>query len=223
MGTISPVMPGSEDCIGKALALRTLEIPVGDWITNGCQRELSRLSPDAIALLESNIVDEHKHDTALNLAHNAYRLTTAKMQSDASQITKEWIDHPDHPIVKAWVIENAVFFVLLPIFRLLGGSGLRLVSTDISNDESCHVATNRYIAAELGFTYSPSLDKLRKKTVNWAVENLDCEGRYGYADFWMKSSDDLLVKGVAPQLKDTAAYVMPAFFEHENSNLPMYA
>ena len=222
IGTPSPVAEGSEETIGKALALRSLEIPVGDWIYTTNKRESNRLTDDQLALLDSNIEDEYKHDEALNLAANAYKLTTPEMEKEAKIITDEWLEHGDHPLVKAWVIENSVFFVILPIFRMLGGAGLRLVSTDISNDESIHVATNRYLSKELGYTYSPSLDALRRKTVAWVVDSLDAPGKYGLGDFWLKSSDDLLLSGKAPQLADSKAYVMPAFFEHHNQNLPVY-
>lgn len=222
IGKVSPVAEGAEDTIGRALGLRVLEIPVGDWIYLAEKKETASLTPDQLILLDSNIQDEYKHDEALNMAARAYQLTAEGMQAEAEAIAKEWIDHPDHPLVKAWVIENSVFFVILPIFRMLGGAGLRLVSTDISNDESIHVATNRHIARQLGYSYSESLDKLRRKTVAWVVENLDAPGKYGLPDFWIKSSDDLLYQGKAEQLADTQAYVMPAFFEHHNQNLPVY-
>lgn len=222
VGKPSFVVEGSEETIGRAIALRTLEIPVGDWILLGCKREMSRLSDDAIKLMQSNIEDEFRHDEVLNIAHSVYQLTDKNMENEASIIAKEWIDHPDHPVVKAWVIENSVFFVILPILRKFGDAGLRLVSRDISNDENIHVSTNRQLATDLGYSYSKSLDNLRKRTVEWIVETLNSPGKFGFPDVWLKSSDTLLYQGVAPELSDTANYVMPAFFELDNRNLPSY-
>jgi hypothetical protein len=222
IGKSSSVMEGSEETIGRAIALRTLEIPVGDWILLGCKREMSRLPDDAIKLMQSNIEDEFRHDEVLNMAYSAYQLTDNTMESEAAIIAEEWIDHPDHPVVKAWVIENSVFFVILPILRKFGDAGLRLISRDISNDENIHVSTNRQIATDLGYSYSKSLDNLRKRTVEWVVETLNSPGKFGFPDVWLKSSDTLLYQGVAPELSDTANYVMPAFFELDNRNLPSY-
>ena len=41
--------------------------------------------------------------------------------------------------------------------------------------------------------------------------------------FWLDSSDRLMYEGKAPELADTQAARMPAFFEHSNVNLPQYA
>ena len=41
--------------------------------------------------------------------------------------------------------------------------------------------------------------------------------------FWTDSSDRLMYEGKAPELSDTRAARMPAFFEHSNVNLPQYA
>lgn len=221
-GSSDPVMPGSEQTIGRCLALRTLEIPVGEWIEEAKERELRRLPDSAIALLQSNIIDEHRHDEALNLAATANPLTNSSDDDEGHRIATEWINHPDHPIVKAGVIESSIFFVILPIFRMLGNPGLRVVSQDISTDEAIHVATNRYVAAQLGYTFSPSLNRLREETVNWLVETLDAPGKFGNKNLWIESSRSLLERGIAPNLTETKAFVMPAFFEHRNDNLPIY-
>ena len=41
--------------------------------------------------------------------------------------------------------------------------------------------------------------------------------------FRADSSDRLMYEGKAPELSDTKAARMPAFFEHANTNLPKYA
>jgi len=115
--------------------------------------------------------------------------------------------------------------VLLPFFRFNGDAGLRTVSADISRDEQVHVAANSLVCTELGLDWSPSLDKLRKATINWVLEPLGKNTSIKYLDkkFWLDSSDSLMYQGKAPELSDTRRARMPAFFEHANPNLPQYA
>lgn len=223
MGDKQPVMPGSKGTIGRCLALRVLEIPVGDWVLETEAKELDRIHPDAIALLESNAKDEHKHDQLLNMASATYQLTTDVMQQEADAIALEWLSHPDHPIVKAFVLENAIFFIILPILRRFGGQGLRNAAFDISSDESIHAPCNRQVAHELGYSFSPSLDELRDRTVRFLVSDLNAPGKLGLPQVWLDASENLLHKGFAPQLEETKAYIMPAFFESHAADLPQYS
>ena len=123
------------------------------------------------------------------------------------------------------VAERAIFFVLLPFNRFNGDAGLRTVSADISRDEQIHVATNSLVCSELGLTWSKSLDKLRKATIQWIMEPLgrNTEDKYLDRKFWTDSSDRLMYEGKAPELSQTKNARMPAFFEHANTNLPKYA
>jgi len=81
------------------------------------------------------------------------------------------------------------------------------------------------VCTELGLNWSPSLDKLRKATINWVLEPLGKNASNKYLDkkFWLDSSDSLMYQGKAPELSDTRRARMPAFFEHANPNLPQYA
>jgi hypothetical protein len=109
-------------------------------------------------------------------------------------------------------------------FRFNGDAGLRTVSADISRDEQVHVAANSLVCRELGLTPSPSLDKLRKATINWVMTPLKSStNKYLDKKFWLDSSDSLMYQGKAPELSDTKRARMPAFFEHANPNLPQYA
>jgi len=69
------------------------------------------------------------------------------------------------------------------------------------------------------------LDKLRKATINWILQPLgrNTDDKYLDRKFWADSSDRLMYEGKAPELSDTKAARMPAFFEHANTNLPKYA
>ena len=218
--TAGAVKEGSEETIFRALALRHMELPVGDFIKDALTHEVPELSRD---LLLSNIRDEENHDLALGYIANAYGVDE-KAEAEAMRLREAWVSHPDHTVLKAMVAERAIFFVLLPFFRFNGDAGMRTVSADISRDEQVHVATNSLVCRELGLTVSPSLDKLRKATINWVMQPLKrSENKYLDKQFWLDQSDSLMYAGKAEGLIETQRARMPAFFEHANPNLPQYA
>jgi hypothetical protein len=219
--TAGKLREGSEETIYRALAIRHMELPVGGFIGEALNREVPSHSRE---LLESNVTDEENHDLALGYIANALG-TDPKSEAEALKLREAWTSHPDHTILKALVAERAVFFVLLPFFRFNGDAGLRTVSADISRDEQIHVAANSLVCRELGLSPSPSLDKLRKATINWVMEPLGINTTDRYLDkkFWLDSSDRLMYEGKAPELSETQRARMPSFFEHSNVNLPQYA
>ena len=211
---------GAEETVLRALALRHMELPVGDFIRDGLATDVPELSRE---LLESNVKDEENHDLALGYIANAYGVDQ-KAEAEALRLRDAWTAHPDHTILKAMVAERAIFFVLLPFMRFNGDAGMRTVSADISRDEQIHVAANSLVCRELNLEPSPSLDKLRKATINWVMQPLGSNAdKYLDRKFWLDSSDRLMYEGKAPQLSDTRSARMPAFFEHSNVNLPQYA
>ena len=212
---------GAEEAILRALALRHMELPVGDFITDALSTDVPKASRD---LLRSNVTDEENHDVALGYIASAYGVDE-KAEAEALKLKAAWEAHPDHTITKAMVAERSIFFVLLPFFRFNGDAGMRTVSADISRDEQIHVATNSLVHTELGYNISPSLDKLRKATINWVMQPLGINTTDKYLDkkFWLDSSDRLMYEGKAPELSATKSARMPAFFEHSNVNLPQYA
>ena len=219
--TAGKLKEGSEETIYRALAIRHMELPVGEFIQEGLKGEVPSLAQE---LLESNVTDEENHDLALGYIANALG-TNEKAESEAFKLRDAWESHPDHTILKALVAERAIFFVLLPFFRFCGDAGLRTVSADISRDEQIHVAANSLVCRDMGLSPSPSLDKLRKATINWIMEPLgnNTYDKYLNKKFWLDSSDRLMYDGKAPELADTQRARMPAFFEHSNVNLPQYA
>jgi hypothetical protein len=218
--TAGKLKEGSEEVIFRALALRHMELPVGDFIEEALKNEVPKASVD---LLRSNIKDEEKHDLALGYITNALGVDE-KAESEAKRLREAWIQHPDHTVLKAMVAERAIFFVLLPFFRFNGDAGLRTVSADISRDEQVHVAANSLVCRELGLTVSPSLDRLRKATVNWVMQPLgNSDDKYLDKQFWLDQSDSLMYAGKAEGLIETQRARMPAFFETSNSDLPSYA
>jgi len=212
---------GAEEAIHRALALRHMELPVGDFITDALANEVPDLARE---LLLSNVKDEENHDVALGYIANAYGVDQ-KAESEALRLRDAWVAHPDHTITKAMVAERSIFFVLLPFFRANGTAAMRTVSADISRDEQIHVAANSLVCREMGLEISPSLDKLRLATINWVMQPLGINTTYKNLDkkFWLKSSDNLMYQGKAPELSFTKSARMPAFFEHSNVNLPQYA
>ena len=218
--TAGKLADGAEETIYRALAIRHMELPVGDFIQDALQNEVPEMARD---LLLSNIKDEENHDLALSYIANAIGVDE-KAEEEAKRLRDAWTAHPDHTILKALVAERAIFFVLLPFFRFNGDAGLRTVSADISRDEQVHVATNSLVARELNLDWSPSLDKLRKATINWVLQPLgNSPNKYLNKKFWLDASDRLMYEGKAPELADTKRARMPAFFEHANPNLPQYA
>ena len=211
---------GAEEVIHRALALRHMELPVGDFINDALSTDVPSAARE---ILNHNVRDEENHDTALGYIADAYGVDE-KAEAEAIKLRDAWIAHPDHTILKAMVAERAIFFVLLPFFRFNGDAAMRTTSADISRDEQIHVATNSLVCRELGLNISPSLDKLRKATINWVMQPLAANpDRFLDKKFWLDSSDRLMYEGKAPELSATKSARMPAFFEHSNVNLPKYA
>jgi len=219
--TAGKLKEGAEETIYRALAIRHMELPVGEWVTESLDKGVPE---SARILLESNVKDEENHDLALGYIANSIGVDI-KAEAEALRLRTAWEEHPDHTILKALVAERAIFFVLLPFFRFCGDPGLRTVSADISRDEQIHVACNSLVCHDMGLSPSQSLDKLRKATINWVFQPLGINTIDKYLDknFWLDASDRLMYEGKAPEFSETQRARMPAFFEHANTNLPQYA
>ena len=217
------LLSGGEEVIQRALALRCLEIPVGDFISEAMKGDLPEIE-GCRELLISNVKDEENHDVALNFAAEAHKIPT-RYEAEAQRIKKAWLELDRHPVLKAVVLERSVFFVLLPIFRFLGDTGLRTTSADISRDEQTHVAANTLVCEALGLKSDKALNNLRRATVAWVLQSLNGESdnKHLSSNFWLNSSDTLYTRGKAEGLAETRASRMPAFFETANQNLPQYA
>ena len=219
--TAGKLKDGAEEAIYRALAIRHMELPVGEFVTEALEKDV----PDsARILLESNVTDEIKHDQALGYITNALGVDS-QSEYEALKLRDAWEAHPDHTILKALVAERAIFFVILPFFRFCGDAGLRTPSADISRAEQIHVACNSLVCADMGLRWSNSLDKLRKATINWIFQPLGRNTYDKYLDkkFWLDASDRLMYEGKAPEFSETQRARMPAFFEHANTNLPQYS
>ena len=114
--TAGKVAEGAEETIYRALAIRHMELPVGDFITDTLKGDVPQ---NARELLLSNVKDEENHDLALGYIANALG-TDPKAEAEALRLRDAWTSHPDHTILKALVAERAIFFVLLPFVRFNG-------------------------------------------------------------------------------------------------------
>ena len=215
------LVDGAEDALYRALGLRHLELPVREFLQQGLEKELPN-TPGVREALLSNQLDEERHDQALNYVVAAHG-SNEKFESEAKHILKAWLDAPEHPLLKAAILERSVFFVILPFFRFNGDIGIRTTAADISRDEQTHVAVHSMVCSELGLKSTQSLNRLRRATVGWVVDGLGkSQSKYLDKDFWLAQSDSLYEKGKAPGLKDTQRARMPAFFEASNNDLPQY-
>jgi len=220
------LLSGGEEVVQRALALRCLEIPVGDFLTEAMKGDLPQgiEAEGCRELLLSNVQDEEKHDIALNYAAQAHKVSP-RFEAEAERIKNAWLELDRHPVLKAVVLERSVFFVLLPIFRFLGDTGLRTTSADISRDEQTHVAANTLVCQALDLKTDKAINNLRRATVSWVLQSLGGEAHHKHlsSNFWLGCSDSLYSTGKALGLIETRASRMPAFFETNNINLPQYA
>ena len=206
--TVGDLKDEAKATIRRALAARHMELPVGAFISEGLEKAVPE---NARKLLEDNVKDEERHDLALGWYTDALG-ADENAEKEALLLRDAWIRHPDHCITKAF-------------FRFNGDAALRTISADISRDEQIHVGSNSLVCRELGLRASPSLDKLRKATINWIMEPLgiNTTDKYLNKKFWLDASDRLMYEGKAPEFSETQRARMPAFFEHSNVNLPQYA
>ena len=148
-----------------------------------------------------------------------------EFEDEADRIKNAWLDLDRHPILKAVVLERSIFFVLLPLFRYLGDTGLRTISQDISRDETVHVCANTLVCNALGLKSDTTINQMRRDVMDWVLQPLSAEhsDKQLSSNFWMKASDNLYSRGKAEELAQTRASRMPAFFETNAKDLPMYA
>ena len=92
--TWTPVQPtkgeikkGAEETIKRALAIRHMELPVGEFITQGLERTVPSA---ARTLLESNVKDEIKHDLALGYIVESHG-ADPQAELEALRLRDAWI------------------------------------------------------------------------------------------------------------------------------------
>ena len=211
------------ETISRAICLRHLELPVKQFIQQGIDSsDAYKIGPDGLASLVRNQEDEDRHDIALSNCFKAMRNFNPKYTLEASSIIQEWLDLDVNPITKTAVLENSVFFIILPIFNKYGFSPLRETSRDISRDERIHVITHRKAAQLLNSPPTKALNALRIKTVDWLTQSMDTEIEAGLKDKYMLSSYNLLTKGIS-SLDESKTVTGVAFFEKPNNHISKYS
>jgi hypothetical protein len=209
--------------ISRCLALTPLEPAVRMFIQEGLDKADKAILGAATDVLLRNQEDEEKHELALNRAQSAMVDYTDQYEIEALQLISQWEDLPDNPITKAAVLENGVFFVILPLYNMFGGASLRVSSNSISGDEIIHVQSHRKAAQLLKARPSAALDKLRIDTVAWLSAKLDQEvgGKWTQARC-LKNSDSLMTKGIS-DLLETRVGSQNAPYEMRSTTLETYS
>lgn len=211
------------ETISRCLALTNLEPAVATFINNGLDKsDTSKLAPELINALKLNIQDEAKHEIALLNARAAMVDYNPIYQYQAEDICQRWLDLPDNPIVTAAVLENSIFFLILPIYSLFGHASLQLTAADISQDERLHVIYHREAAMRLGVKPSKELNRLRLETVEWISQGIKELGEKWNVDRMIRNSNSLLQRGVS-DLIETKAATVSCPFEIDNRSISSYS
>lgn len=230
------VKGNADEFMSRALALRVLEIPVGEFIESATKKDLP-VDDVGMQLLKENVHDEEVHDKALNNLAQAFSNLKPEDEEEAKTILNAWYELDDHPISIAKTIESGVFFPILTMMRYVGDISSRQVSADISKDETLHVDTNWRICKKLGIEKpEKKTDRLRRRTVAWlfepiqnkeVVESLqevlgEAQQKFSDFTFWMTQSDKLSNQGIAPGLNQTRNTRVLSFFEVAKIHQPTY-
>ena len=93
------LLEGGEDVIKRALALRCLEIPVGDFISDAMKGDLPEVK-GCKELLLSNVKDE-ENMTLLNFAAASHRVSD-RHETEAQKICKAWLELIVTRSLKPW-------------------------------------------------------------------------------------------------------------------------
>ena len=94
LGRIS--VPGSGPSLSRTTCQRFLQ--------QGLEKDLPD-KPGVVEALMSNQADEDKHDLGLSYVVNAHGVDD-KAESEAQRILNAWLDAPEHPILKASILEE---------------------------------------------------------------------------------------------------------------------
>lgn len=209
------------DFMSRVLSLRYLELKVADFLKDGLDRKEGKALAIFKEALERNMLDEERHDEALNNCVRAYANYNVKQENVLlNQILPAWLELSEFPILTALTLENGLFFLILPWLRRLGTSAMVTTSSDISADETLHVYLHRMVCKQLNLRPTKRLNNLRKATIEWLVG--DYKDEHIDLDKALSISDKLYYRGVSDALEYQQTFQMPAFFEIPSDSLPYY-
>ena len=215
------VAPEVAQCLSRCLALTELEPAVAIFVREGLDRgDKNKIGSDAINTLELNILDEEKHEIALNRAKLATINYQPEHETEAKVVVQAWKDLSDNPIVTTAVLEQSCFMLMLVLYSRFGGGSMRITSNDISSDEQRHAASNRAVSMLLGVKPSKAMLKLREDTVAWFSEGLDYQG---FTQERMLRNSLKLLKAGKTDFTETAEGIVYAPFEISGGQKSAYA
>lgn len=208
-GTFHPVLI-------RALGLRGLEIPVGEW-TDQFIQDTPELSPIHHILL-NHIKDEENHDTQLE--YLAEHMGAKIVPEVADQLVDRWVTLDCHPLLKKMVLEAGVFFPILGMMGVYGKSNILIqnVRQWISSDESAHVASSRLIIDYLrrnnqDIKPPTELLELVRETIKYICQGTDEEK-------WLKASFSGITTGkIFEGSRLTTVAVQDPFTQTSNSEI----
>lgn len=216
------LLTGGEEVIQRALALRCLEIPVGDFISDAMKGDL----PDVKGckeLLASNVVDEENHDIALNFAAAAHGVSL-NLRKKLLTSVKLGLNSTGTLFSKLWCLKDPCSSFS---YRSSDSSEIqaseRQAPISAETNRPTWRPTPSYVSRSVLNLTRPST--ISDATVAWCLQSLQGESDHKHlsSNFWLASSDSLYTRGKAEGLAETRASRMPAFFETANQNLPQYA
>ena len=218
------LLNGGEEVIQRALALRCLEIPVGDFISDAMKGDL----PDVKGckeLLASNVVDEENHDIALNYSLLQRMESPLGLRRKLHTFVKRGLNLTGIRSLRPWCLSvpSSLSYCQSSDSSEIQDYARQALTS--ARDEQTHVAANTLVCEALGLKSDKTLNNLRRATVAWCLQSLKGEADHKHlsSNFWLASSDSLYTRGKAEGLAETRASRMPAFFETANQNLPQYA
>jgi hypothetical protein len=203
----------------RAIGLRKLEIPVGEWTDKFI---FENYPPAPIArILQGHIWDEDKHDTQLE--YLAEYAGAEGIPEEAKQLTDRWLDLPCDSLLKKMALEAGVFFPILGMMSVYAQNDLFIQSTRqwISSDESAHVASARTIIAHLnragaGIKPTAALRDLVKDTITYIVGSNSPDLKK-----WLAASESGLKSGtIVGGDEMTGVASMETFTQYRNNEIP---
>jgi hypothetical protein len=208
--------------VSRGLALTALEISVKDYILDGLDRADSAALPQIVRdTLLRNVEDEtERHDPSLRNSRAAMIDYTSSFEREGQSIIDEWDALDVNPILKTAVLEVGLFFPLLGLYSLFGGTSLGISARSISADEGIHAVTHRVASQLLGARPTKALNSLRLQTLDWLGTNLEEET--GMTKDRLIQNSNSLIKSGKSSMIETQVYAVLSPYEISNRNLDTY-
>lgn len=212
---VSPAIGTFHPALIRAIGLRGLEIPVGEWTA----QFIDTIQDDAIAvILNGHINDEENHDRQLE--YLAEYMGAKMVPPEADSLVDRWLTLECHPLLKKMVLEAGVFFPLLGMMGVYGKNDLFIQSVRqwISSDEAAHVASSRVIVGHLRdsgavIKVPPQLLELTKATIRYICGGVDEER-------WLKASISGISTGkIEGGVSMTTVSLPQQFTQHTNAEI----